>query len=310
MLASIDQKSNKVFHVKLILLTHGDYINFSFAQRPQSYNLTSEKRRKIAPDGTKISAIISTVPNVREVHGWKRNTRGEFMNGRIASISLAALTLLGAISSPATAQRSGDRDRWEQLGCVEVGRRVETDIIRVGRGEGRFKAVRLLVDNRDIRIADLKVIYTDGQSDSLAFNAFVRAGSPSRPLQLAGWARSIERIELLASKTPGEQRGRAEVCIEGLRASRDEISRSRDGERGPDRPVAVPVIRPNERGIWIELGCERAGFIDERDVIKVGRQEGRFRALRLVSQGNKVDVREMTVVYANGRAFADASRSQ
>jgi hypothetical protein len=223
------------------------------------------------------------------------------MRNSSTRVGLAALALISAMSSTASAQRGGT---WEQLGCVEVGRRVETDTIKVGRGEGRFKAVRLLVDNRDIRIADLKVVYGDGQPDHLAFNAILRAGSPSRPLELAGWARAIERIELLASKTPGEARGRAEVCIEGLRASRDEVSRFRDGGRDRDRDsgrAAPVVIRPGDRGIWHELGCERAGFIDERDVIKVGRQEGRFRALRLVSQGNKIDVREMTVVYANGQ---------
>jgi hypothetical protein len=119
------------------------------------------------------------------------------MRGIFTAAGVAALTAISAMSSSASAQRGGG-DRWEQLGCVEVGRQVESDIIKVGRREGRYKAIRLNVENRDIRIADLKVVYGDGQPDHLAVNATLRSGSPSRPLDLAGWARSIEQIELVA----------------------------------------------------------------------------------------------------------------
>jgi hypothetical protein len=222
------------------------------------------------------------------------------------SVGLAALVLTGALAGTASAQRSGG-DRWEQLGCVEVGRRVEVDVIQVGRREGRYKAVRLQVQNRDIRINDLRVIYGDGQPDQLAVNASLRVGSPSRPLDLEGWARAIERIELVASKERGEGRGRAEVCVEGLRASRDEIARFRDGDRGRDgrgRDDSGGRGRPGpafvDRGSWVELGCERAGFLAERDVIKVGRKEGRFRALRVSATSNSVAINDLKVIFANG----------
>ncbi len=228
-----------------------------------------------------------------------------------ASLGLAALALTGIMPGPASAQRGGG-DKWEQLGCVEVGRRVEVGVIDVGRREGRFKAVRLQVENRNIRIENLKVIYGDGQPDILVVNATLRTGSPSRPLDLEGWARAIERVELVATKDRGEGRGRAEVCVEGLQASRDEIARFRDGERGRDgrgwggrgrdndggrgRPGPVFVERDN----WVELGCERAGYLGERDVIQVGRNKGQFRALRVSATSNSVAINDMKVIFANG----------
>jgi hypothetical protein len=228
---------------------------------------------------------------------------GSITAGLGVSVGLAALALTGAMTETASAQRSGG-DSWEQLGCVEVGRRVDVDVIQVGRREGRYKAVRLQVQNRDIRINDLRVIYGDGQPDQLAVNASLRVGSPSRPLDLEGWARAIERIELVASKERNEGRGRAEVCVEGLRASRDEIARFRDGERGRGRDDDRGRGRPGpafvERGNWVELGCERAGFLAERDVIRVGRKEGRFRALRVSATSNSVAINDLKVIFANG----------
>jgi hypothetical protein len=235
------------------------------------------------------------------------------MSGRVAGTALAALALMGVMSGDQASAQRGGGDKWERLGCVEVGRRVETDIIQIGRREGRYKAVRLQVENRDININSLKVIYGDGQPDMLAVNATLRVGSPSRPLDLEGWARSIERIELVATKDRREGRGRAEVCIEGLQASRDEIARFRDGgdrgrdgrgrdgdgDRGRDgrgRPGPAFV----ERGNWQQLGCERAGFLGERDVIQVGRKEGRFRALRVSATSNSVAINDLKVIFSNG----------
>ena len=58
------------------------------------------------------------------------------------ALVVGAVALAGAISDEASAQRR-DRDNWEQLGCEDVGRRPDRDIIKVGRREGRFKAIRL-----------------------------------------------------------------------------------------------------------------------------------------------------------------------
>ena len=47
---------------------------------------------------------------------------------------------------------------------------------------------------------------------------------------------------------------------------------------------------------WEELGCQRVGFLDDNDVIRVGRREGRFRALKLRVADEKLRLVSMKVV--------------
>jgi hypothetical protein len=52
---------------------------------------------------------------------------------------------------------------------------------------------------------------------------------------------------------------------------------------------------------WEQLGCQKVGFKTDRDVIKVGRSEGRFKSIRLKVTGNRVHMMDLEVVYANGQ---------
>lgn len=52
---------------------------------------------------------------------------------------------------------------------------------------------------------------------------------------------------------------------------------------------------------WEQLGCQKVGFKTDRDVIKVGRAEGRFKSIRLKVTGNRVHMMDLKVVYANGQ---------
>jgi hypothetical protein len=51
---------------------------------------------------------------------------------------------------------------------------------------------------------------------------------------------------------------------------------------------------------WVELGCKAVSFRVDRDVLPVGRQEGRFYAIRLYARGGAVEMLDLKVIYANG----------
>jgi len=51
---------------------------------------------------------------------------------------------------------------------------------------------------------------------------------------------------------------------------------------------------------WERLGCQKVGFIADKDVIRVGRSEGRFKSIRLQVAGDKVYMDDLKVIYANG----------
>jgi len=117
----------------------------------------------------------------------------------------------------------GPEGGWIELGCQQVelfGR--DRDVIRVGRREGRFKAIRLFVRGADVEMLDLRVIYADGQPDAIPVRRILRVGERTPPLDLRGWERAIDRIEMVyrtainPGRIIGEQRIRsATVCVEG-----------------------------------------------------------------------------------------------
>lgn len=67
--------------------------------------------------------------------------------------------------------------------------------------------------------------------------------------------------------------------------------------------------RRPERG-WELLGTKKVGFINDRDVVSVGRQEGRFRAIKLRVRGNAIHMNDLKVIYANGEPDDLPVRSQ
>jgi hypothetical protein len=156
------------------------------------------------------------------------NQRRNSMSVRIISLASAALVLTLSYSGEISAQRR-DRDRdntWERLGCEEVGRRTDRDVIKVGRREGRFEAIRLTASGNDVRVQDLKVVYANGKPDDIRVRSELREGSETRPLDLKGRDRAIDRIELVTKRDyKGRGKGRAKVCVEG----REDDRRGRRG---------------------------------------------------------------------------------
>jgi hypothetical protein len=116
------------------------------------------------------------------------------------------------------------RGDWVELGCQNValfGK--DSDSIRVGRREGRFRSIRLEVRGADVEILDLRVVYANGEPDDIQVRHFLRAGERTRPLDLRGWERVIDRVNMTyrTKLNPldiiAKQRiSTATVCVEGL----------------------------------------------------------------------------------------------
>ena len=61
-----------------------------------------------------------------------------------------------------------------------------------------------------------------------------------------------------------------------------------DAQRRPDRG-------------WELLGSKKVGFIADRDVIQVGRREGRFRAVKVRVKDAPIHMTDLKVIYTNGQ---------
>jgi len=170
------------------------------------------------------------------------------------------------------------REEWELLAEQSVGFGVDRDVIRVGRREGRFSKIALEVRDNDVEILDLKVFFNRGPPQDVRVRERMRAGARTRPLDLAGGDRVIDRIEITYRARPNF-RGRAKVAVFGLK------------DAPPPPPPQVS---------WVELGCGKVGIKPDRDSIRVGRREGRFSAIQLRVRGSKIEIMDLTVVYDRG----------
>lgn len=193
---------------------------------------------------------------------------------------VAALLSAGIVSTEATAQPAAQQ--WVRLGCQTVGFNIDRDVIRVGGQEGRFRAIRLRAANNGIFMLDLKVVYGNGASDDIPVRAEIPAGGQTGALDLRGQDRFIQRIEMIYRLKPNF-RGQAIICAEGLAVV-----------------AAGPGPGPGPGRAWVPLGCQRVGFNVDRDVIRVGRREGAFRAIRLQARGNDIFMYDLKVVYGSG----------
>jgi hypothetical protein len=64
--------------------------------------------------------------------------------------------------------------------------------------------------------------------------------------------------------------------------------------------VATWALPAHARDQWELLGTQSVGFVNDRDVIKVGRDAGRYRAVQLRVSGNEIELLDFRVVYSNG----------
>jgi len=192
---------------------------------------------------------------------------------RTLAFGFAAAALAAASGYVPAAQAQA---RWVLIGTQSVGFQVERDTVS-GRGDGRFRAIRVCVAGAPVQFRDLDVRFANGQNQDVPVNRLVRPGQCSGTLNLAGEARNIREVALVYNAVP-TFRGRATVSVYGLQ----------DASAGPGMP-----------GRWETLGTQLVGFRTERETIS-GRGDGQFRAIRLCVTRNAVHFRDLDVEFGNG----------
>jgi hypothetical protein len=174
------------------------------------------------------------------------------------------------------------RGEWELLGQNNIGFGIDREVIRVGR-EGRFSQIVLEVARNEVNFQGLTIFYVNAPPQQIDLRQSLRPGEHTQPINLEVGGRGIDRIEFRYRRHPGDP-GRADVMAYGLRV-------------GPPPPPPQPP-----QGRWEELGCQQVGFGADRDVVRVGRQEGRFSSIRLRVERADVFLISLRVVYERGQA--------
>jgi Protein of unknown function (DUF2541) len=205
------------------------------------------------------------------------------------AIAAAPTSPKAATAAPGTVSQATGGDVL--FGSQTVGFGVDRDVIRVGAEVGKFDKIRLRVLDNDIYLNEMKVVYGNGESETLAVAADVKQNTRTKWFNLKG-DRFIKEIQLVYRARPGF-RGQAHVEVFG------EYAEGWLGATGEGRKF---------NSGWVMLGAQTADFGRlnsgkvgfDRDVIPVGRNEGGFKKIRVNVRDRAITLNELSVVYSNG----------
>ncbi|MBI2900526.1 MAG: hypothetical protein HYY17_10090 [Planctomycetes bacterium] len=201
------------------------------------------------------------------------------MNTTSLAVSVLALAGLGLSPSPAQAQE------WEKLGSRVVQFHAEKDVIEVTAKEGKFDKIRFGVEDGDLMMFNVKVVFGDGQAWSPDTKFEFKEGSRSREIDLPGEARFIRRVEFEYKSRI--RKGRATVNLWGHHAGGGGGEKERRWERLGSRDVSPRV---------------------EKDTIVVTAKEGVFDAIRLDVEGGDIILYDLRIVFGNGDPYSPKTR--
>jgi hypothetical protein len=176
-------------------------------------------------------------------------------------------------------------DNGEVLfGVQDVGFLVDRDVIRVGSEIGKFDRVRLRVLKNDIYITDLKVVYENGDMETLLTKTKIDASRKTDWIKL-NRNDFIKEFQIVYRSRPNFK-GEARVEVFG--------------------EYAPGWLGPNGEGQkynngWVLLGTDTAGSIGfDKVKIPVSKNEGGYKKLRVSVKDRDITLTNLAVVYEDG----------
>ena len=109
----------------------------------------------------------------------------------------------------------GGAGDWSRLGCKDIRFLADRDTLKVGQFDRRFSAVRLKVRKAAVEVSSLRITFGNGSRQDVRVGELIPPGGTSRPIELDGGNRAIDRIEMNYRSIP-TNKGTAEICVDGL----------------------------------------------------------------------------------------------
>jgi hypothetical protein len=104
--------------------------------------------------------------------------------------------------------------RWDKLGERWVDGRADRDVIHVGRKDGRFQKIQLVIEHSTLDLYDIDVVFGDGSHFSPGTRLTFGPGTTTRVIDLPGGARVIKHVEFRYGNLPGG--GKAQIELWGI----------------------------------------------------------------------------------------------
>lgn len=175
---------------------------------------------------------------------------------------------------------------WDEIGRAQIASGDDDVTVRVGRREGRFSAIRVRSEGRPVVLRNMTVRFGNGETQTVRLNERMDPGELTRPIDIDGDRRAIDRITFRTEDRRGG--GRTNLFVYGL-----------------ERPGGAGRPSDDRRKNWVLLGDQKVNFQTERDVIRVGQNEDwhrtrAFDKLHFVASEGDIQLDEIRVVYVNG----------
>ena len=184
-------------------------------------------------------------------------------------------------------QTQWDSRGWTLLGEKSVNGRVDRDRIEVGRYEGRFTKLTVLVKDSDLEMLEFKIVFGDNTEYNPKVTQYFRENTRTKVIELPPAEQIIRYIDVKYRNLPGG--GRATIQVYGFKVGDG-------GGTGPGRPPVT--VNWDSRG-WTMLGSRDVDGRVDRDRIEVGRYEGRFSKLTIVVRDSDLEMMELKIVFGD-----------
>jgi hypothetical protein len=222
--------------------------------------------------------------------------------------SLVVAALLAATSiahaqpnggrAPAPPAWTFDKTGWTYLGSAVVDGKKDRDVITVGKYEGKFDELTVVVVDSDLQLEDFTVVFGNGDKFSPKLKHTFKEGQRSKSIDLPGNDRQIQKIELLYKNTAGGGKAKLEVY-------------------GRNKQAKTPGQVFDGKG-WTMLGTRSVDGKKDRDTIDVAKYTGKFDTMTVVVLNSDIDLNDLTITFGNGdkwspklkHSFKEGTRSK
>ncbi len=159
-------------------------------------------------------SIVFAVPNV------PRGPHPVLVRANGADVTAGEFRVDGDGPPPGPGGPDRYKARWDRAGWVELGEqtvmgRRDRDVIKVGRREGRFDRLMVVVEDSDLEMTSMRITFHNGDRYEPNLKHFFREQDRTRAIDLPGDRRgvAIKDIEFQYGNLPGG--GRARVAVWG-----------------------------------------------------------------------------------------------